>query len=194
MKVKREIRIIGWDDSAFDFSNNTTFIIGVIFRAGVWMDGVIFKEIHIDGFDVTEKIIEAVLETKHYDQLRLIMLSGITFGGFNVADIKEISKETELPVVVIIRNMPDIEAMKRALSKMEGYEIRLKALKNAGKIFPIEINNKIIKKKGIIYYQLYNIKRREAEEIIRLTCVHSLIPEPLRIAHIIGSGLSSVVK
>ena len=191
-KVKQEIRIIGWDDAPFTFRRKYTNIIGVICRAGTWIDGVLFNKIRVDGMDVSEKIIESVKSTGHFDQLRVIMLSGITFAGFNIADIERIYNETGMPVIVIIRDMPDMESIKRALARFEDFEERWRLIENAGEVFSVRIKNRIIKKEGVVYYQKCGISNKNVEEIINLTSVHSLTPEPLRLAHIIGSGLKKV--
>ena len=110
MFIKREIRILGWDDAPFEKgSSGKVMLVGTVFRGGSSLDGVLRTEIKIDGLDATEKIISAVQKTKHKD-LRVIMLGGITFGGFNFVDIKELRKKTGLPVLVVIRKKTDITA------------------------------------------------------------------------------------
>ncbi|NIO44111.1 MAG: DUF99 family protein, partial [Candidatus Aenigmarchaeota archaeon] len=92
--IKKEIRIVAWDDGPFKFkSKGKDILVGVIFRGGQFIDGLLKTEIEIDGLDATKKIIEKVLKTKHKD-LRIIMLDGITFAGFNTVDIKEIYEKT----------------------------------------------------------------------------------------------------
>ncbi len=46
-----------------------------------------------------------------------------------------------------------------------------------------------LEKNKNIYYQFKGLKQKEAEEIIRLSCTRSLIPEPLRVAHLMASAL-----
>ena len=46
-----------------------------------------------------------------------------------------------------------------------------------------------IEKNKSLYYQFIGLQRSEAEEIIRLSCTRSLIPEPLRVAHMIASAM-----
>ena len=55
---------------------------------------------------------------------------------------------------------------------------------NAGKIKVCELKN--LKK---AYYQTIGLEDEEAEDIIRLSSTRSLQPEPLRVAHIIASGI-----
>ena len=57
-------------------------------------------------------------------------------------------------------------------------------LYHTGKIYKIEI-----KKNKSLYYQFIGLRKDEAERVIRLSCTRSLIPEPLRVAHLIASAI-----
>jgi len=138
-------------------------------------------EIEIDGEDATERIIEKILKTRHKD-LRVTMLDGITFAGFNTVDIKEIYEKTHLPVIVVNRKKPNIEKFTETLKRMPNANKRIEAVKNAGPIYWTSIKNKRI------CFQCYGIKNKDAEDIIRTTSTMSLIPEPLRAAHLIANG------
>lgn len=180
--IKKEIRILAWDDGPFEFkSKGKDILVGVIFRGGQFLDGLLKTEVEIDGLDATEKIIEKVLKTRHKD-LRVIMLDGITFAGFNTVDIKEIYEKTKLPVIAINRNKPDLKQFISTLEKLPEPEKRLKAVENAGSFYWVSIKDKRI------CFQCSGIKKEDAEEIIKTTTTMSLIPEPLRVAHLIATG------
>ena len=183
--LKPEIRILGFDDAAFTpRSRELVPVIGVIFRGGIFLDGLLKTEVLVDGNDATEKIIKLVNSTRHKQQLKVIMFDGITLAGFNTVDVKRIFEETKLPIIVINRKMPNLTKVKRALKKFEDFEDRWKAVENAGKIKECYIKD--FKK---IYYQNIGIDDSMAREVIKLSCTRSYIPEPLRIAHIIAAGI-----
>ncbi|NIO20349.1 MAG: DUF99 family protein, partial [Candidatus Aenigmarchaeota archaeon] len=184
----REIRIIGWDDTPFTFKDRETTLIGVVCRGGVQIDGVIRTKIKVDGTDVTERLAKAVNESKHKEQLRLIMLDGITFGGFNIVDIERLHKKTKLPVIVIIRDSPNMQSIEKSLSKFKDSETRWGLIEKAGKVKKFEVKNKVLKGRKTIYYQNKGIDDYTCEKIINLTAIHSVTPEPVRIAHLIASG------
>ena len=118
--VKKEIRILGVDDSPFDkFKDKKTALIGVVFRGGIYLEGVLKKEVEVDGDDATSGIIEMVKSTRHRGHLRVLMLSGITFGGLNIVDIENLNRETALPVIIVTRRLPDLSAMKKAISRVK---------------------------------------------------------------------------
>src|SRR3989338_8772357 len=80
---------IPYADGPFESkSKGKTVLIGVVFRGGSFMDGLLKSEIEIDGEDAEDTIVKITNKTKHKDQLRVIMLDGITFGGFNTVDRK----------------------------------------------------------------------------------------------------------
>ena len=110
------------------------------------------------------------------------MLDGITFGGFNVVDIQQIFQKTQIPVIVIMRKQPDLLKIRNALQNFSNWEERWKRIQKAGKI-------KIIQNKELIYIQTSGISWEDAEEIVKLATTRSAIPEPIRAAHIIASGL-----
>lgn len=179
-KVKKEIRILGLDDGNFKKSQKNVIVVGVIFRGKESIDGVLSFYVKKDGNDSTLKIIKAIKSTKHRKQLRVIMINGIAFAGFNVINIRKIYKETGIPVIVVIRKMPNLEKIKKALSKFEDGEKRWRIIKMAGKIY----------KSGKIYYQVAGISFKKAKEVIENSILRGLIPEPLRVAHLIATGIS----
>ena len=88
--IKPEIRVLGVDDGAFTpHVKGQVPVIGVVFRGGYWLDGVMHTRIAVDGFDATERIASMIMGSSHYKQLRVVMLNGVTFAGFNVVDVKE---------------------------------------------------------------------------------------------------------
>jgi len=104
--IKSEIRVLGVDDGVFiPHNKGYADVVGVVFRGGYWLDGVMRTEVEVDGLDATEKIASMVMTSPHYQQLRIIMLNGITFAGFNIVDIKELYSKTELPVIAITRRI-----------------------------------------------------------------------------------------
>ncbi len=181
--LKPEIRIIGFDDAPFDKEDKTVRIFGTIFRGGTWLDGLLSTKIKVDGDDATTKIISAVNNSRHKKQLRVIMLDGTTFGGFNVVDLGELSEKTGKAVIAISRAMPDFENIKKALENVGNGAEKWALIKKAGRPFRCRIKNRSI------YYQTSGINRKDAERIIHLASTRSLIPEPLRAAHIIASGV-----
>jgi len=181
--VKPEIRVLGIDDSAL--INEKIMIVGTVFRGGDWMDGVLRSEITRDGRDATGVISRMAKESKHYGQLRVIMLDGVTYGGFNVVDIVKLHEETGIPVIVIMRSYPDFDKIRAALKHFPDGEERWEIIEKAGKIEKVVTKDR----ENPVYIQKKGIGIKSAEKIVRLTSIRSNIPEPLRVAHLIATGI-----
>lgn len=181
--IKQEIRILGVDDSPFpSHTTDEVMLVGTVFRAGTWLDGVLSTYIHGDGTDATEKISEMVKNSRNLDQLGVIMLDGITFGGFNIVNIRQIFESTGIPVIVIMRKFPNFERIKKALKRFDDWEDRWANVIEAGEVYSVD-------RPEPVYIQIHGIEREDAEDIVRLSTTRSSIPEPLRVAHIIAAGI-----
>lgn len=178
--MKREIRVVGIDDASFDkFRDRQVLVIGTFFRGGDFIDGILSAKAKVDGNDSTAKISRMINRSKFRPQLQAIFLDGIAVGGFNVVDVRALSRKTKLPVIVVIRKYPDFRKIKAALTKLKMKD-KIKLIESAGK--PIKL--------GRIYVQLTGITPERAKRMLDLTCTHSYLPEPIRIAHLIGQGIA----
>jgi len=183
--IKPEIRVLGIDDGKFiPQTKGSVLIVGVVFRGGCSIDGVMHTRIKIDGLDATEKLALMINNSPHYNQLSLVMLNGITFGGFNVVDLKKLHLATKLPILALAHDKPDLNGIHEALKNLPKAEERWGMILEAGKI------HAIINKGTTIYLETAGISFDDSEKIIILTSTRSSLPEPLRVAHLIASGVS----
>ncbi len=187
--IKPEIRVLGVDDGIFKpHTKGFVPVVGVVFRGGYWLDGVMHVKVRIDGFEATRKIASMIMSSPHYKQLRVIMLNGVTIAGFNVVDIKKLSLDTGLPVITVTRDKPNFDEIHNALKKLPRSEERWKAILNAGELYEVSLHGG----KSKIYMQISGISTEDARKILQLTSTRSYIPEALRVAHLIASGLSTI--
>jgi uncharacterized protein len=183
--IKSEIRVIGIDDGKFTpHTEGTVIVVGVVFRGGCSIDGVMHTNIPIDGLDATEQFASMINASPHRGQLRLVMLNGITFAGFNIVDIKKLNQETKLPVLAVTQERPNLDAIYKALTNLPKIEERWKKILAAGEVHEV-INNGTK-----IYIELAGLSLRDAQKIVAITSTRSSLPEPLRVAHLIASGIS----
>ncbi|MBN2487446.1 MAG: DUF99 family protein [Methanosarcinaceae archaeon] len=181
--IKQEIRVLGIDDSAL--ISDTIMIVGAFFRGGDWLDGVMRSEITRDGMDGTDVIIKMVKASKHYGQIRVIMLDGITYGGFNPIDIVRLNDETGIPVIVVMRACPDLEKIEAAVKHLSQPEERLRIIYRAGRIVRVVTKDD----SNPVYIQWTGIDKDDARKIVKLTATRSNVPEPIRVAHLIATGI-----
>jgi endonuclease V-like protein UPF0215 family len=185
--IKREIRIVGVDDGVFvPHTKGLADVVGVVFRGGYWLDGVMKTEVVVDGIDATEKIAGMITSSPHYAQIRIIMLNGVTFAGFNVVDIKKLSESTGLPVIAVARVKPDFKDIRKALAHLPDGEKRWRIIENESVLVGVRSR----RGEEPIFVQVAGMGIEDAERIVKETSTRSNIPEPLRVAHLIASGLS----
>ena len=183
MVIKKQIRILGVDDGPFRFDQDKTLVIGVVMRGNGYLEGVLKREIEVDGKDSTDVILDMIKKTRHRDQIRVIMLDGIALGGFNIVDIDRLYKECEIPVITITREKPNFDMILKTLQmKFSDWRERWNMVKD-NKIYEIETPH------NPIYISCKGVSVEEAKEIIKISTIRGAIPEPIRIAHIIASGV-----
>jgi endonuclease V-like protein UPF0215 family len=184
--IKPEIRVLGVDDGVFPpRTEGVADVVGVVYRGGYWFEGVMRTEITIDGLDATEKIADMIKSSPYYAELRVVFLDGVTFAGFNVVDITALFNKIKLPIIAVVQKKPNMEEIRSALENLPDFEIRWRAIENAGKIMGVETR----RGENPVYMHTTGILRMDAEEIMKMTSVRSNIPEALRVAHITASGL-----
>jgi endonuclease V-like protein UPF0215 family len=186
--VKPEIRVLGVDDGVFTpHVKGDALIVGVVFRGGYWLDGVMHTRVKVDGLDATRKIASMITGSPHHKQLRVIMLNGVTFAGFNVVDIRKLNAETRLPVIAVTRDRPNFEEIQRALENLPYSERRWRAIQGTGELFEVCTRGKSSR----VYMQIAGVSEEDAEKILQVTSTRSSIPEALRVAHLVASGISA---
>ena len=179
---------IGFDDARFNLKSHskTTDLIGIVCQ-GVRMVSMVKKEITIDGSDATEILIE--LAKRNEKHIQYILTDTITFGGFNIIDLDEIYRRINKPIVAITERKVDLKAVKKAIVKNfpNRYKGKLQNIVNAGNLYEtfVETAGGISK----IYFHSKGIQFSEVESLLQKVCVDSKMPEPVRLAHIIGNAL-----
>jgi len=186
--IKPEIRVLGVDDGVFiPHVKGFAPIIGVVFRGGYWLDGVMHTKVEVDGLDATRKIASMIVDSPHHKQLRVIMLNGVTCAGFNVIDLKKLNAKTKLPVIAVTREKPNFAEIHEALKNLPNREERWAAVRGTGELFEVHTRSK----RARVYMQICGICEEDARKILQVASTRSDIPEPLRVAHLIASGISA---
>lgn len=186
---KPQIRILGVDDAPFVKGRGRALVIGTVFRGGEYMDGLLSTHVEVDGLDSTKILIDWINKSRNKDQLSVILTDGIALGGFNIIDIQKLSQRTNLPVIIVIRDMPNFKKISKALDHLPNKKKRLELIAKAGPVHELEVNHRELREGKKIYFQFAGASESYARRVLNLSIKHGLIPEPIRIAHIIGQGL-----
>ena len=182
--VKSEIRLLGIDDSPFSFNDKYANIIGVVMRGGSYIEGVLKEQVSVDGEDATYICLNMIENTRHKEQIKAVLLDGVALGGFNVVDIEELNLSTGLPVITVTRDEPDFEKIKQALiKKFPDWEERWDIL-TKGDLHKVKTSH------NPIFVKCSGISLEETKEIIKLSTIRGVVPEPIRVAHLIASGVT----
>ena len=108
------------------------------------------------------------------------MLQGIALAGFNVVDLAALRRLAGLPVLVVARHAPDLEAIRDALlSHVPGGARKWALVEAAGPMEPC----------AGVFVQRAGLSLDEAADVLRRTALHGRIPEPLRAAHLVAGGV-----
>lgn len=180
--MKDQARVLGIDDAPFSFSDGKVPIIGALVRPPGYLEAVMRSAVSVDGDDATAKVREMVSGSRYREQVKLILIDGIAFGGFNLVDIRDLSEGLNVPVATVTRDRPDLFLLKAALQKhFSDWEGRWELL-GREPLTPIATDH------SPIYVSCAGIGIEELKASIRSCTVQGAIPEPLRMAHLIATA------
>lgn len=183
--VKEHIRVMGIDDAPFQFRDNKTLVAAVVVRTPSYVESVLSTEVDVDGTDSTEKLLDLIGRSRHRDQLKVIMLDGAALGGFNVIDVELLFSKCSIPIITITRDLPDFDSIKDALKKhFEDWQNRWELISRGNLIEVKTLHTPI-------YIKITGISESLARELIKLTTIRGVLPEPIRLAHLIASGIAT---
>jgi endonuclease V-like protein UPF0215 family len=173
--------VVGFDDAPFDPSRaDPVKVVGAVY-AGHRLDGVLVGQVQRDGLDATDGLRELVAGSRFRQHIRLLMLQGIAFGGFNVVDAVGLGEGLGIPVLVVARSRPDMEAVRQALLQHVSHGARKwKLIERLGPMEPT----------GKVFVQRVGLTRATAARTVEYFTLHGHMPEPLRVAHLIAGALT----
>ena len=184
MKTQRWARrlsnVIGFDDAPFTRgSAGRVALIGCV-CSGPRLDIVVRDTVERDGDDATE-VMARLVRDKSLTHVRAVMMQGITVAGFNVVDINRLAERLEVPVLVVTRKRPRMELIFKAVMKIPDWEKKRALMEAAGAPEAC----------GELWVQRAGLTLDEAARMLERTTQHGVIPEPLRLAHIIAGGTTT---
>ena len=184
---QHDLTVVGVDDGSFPISratNRRALLLAVLLKGTrIWRVRV--GTIEVDGSDA-RTVLESLVSVFRFD---LVMLSGITFGGFNVIDITRMARELKKPIIAISGDRPDNRAVRQALKDhFPDWASRWRCVRSAGKLYSC----KPLKDESKLYFEVKGATPDVARRIIMQTSVISRLPEPIRVARLMAKGVSSL--
>ena len=180
----RLLRIVGVDDGPFSARRRglaKTILVAVLLEGPKIID-LRVGTIEVDGVDA-HRILLSLLNTLSYN---VVMLSGVSFGGFNLVDIKELAGRTGKPVIAVIRERPNNKAVQDALREhFEDWRSRWRVVENAGRLYSC----KPVAEEPRLYFEVRGASPVFARRVIASASFISRLPEAVRVAGIVAKGL-----
>ncbi len=162
-------RVVGIDDGFFRRGRDKNApLIGVIMKGPV-VDEIRITTIEVDGSDIYEGFDRILSRFKG-----IAILYGTIFGGSMVVSLPYFYERYNTPVMAVLDQPPRIERVEKAIKRY-----------NPSFIENLRISFERI---GKIYASWYGISKTDVEKVLEMYTISSKIPEPVRIAHLIGRG------
>ena len=183
MTMKAKSRFLGIDDAPFHFSDDSVPVVGVVVQAPSYIEGILTTLAEVDGHDATERIASMVSRSRYRAGLAMILIDGTAVGGFNVVDVDSLHEKVDRPIVTVTRRKPDLGAIETALRRrFDDWEDRLRLMRRH-RIEAIRV------RQGTLWISYVGTDREAVQQALRLTIIRGVLPEPLRIAHLIAAGI-----
>lgn len=179
--MKDKIKTTAIDDGQFNREKDKeTKLIATTTQGPIYIEDVKSTNITVNGLDSTKKIIQMIQNSGQIQQSKAILTNGTTAAGFNLINLKKINKETNKPVIAVLKKKPNREKVDKALQNTEKEKKRRKIIDK----------NPSYREHGEIYYSAVGIENKETEELLDKLIYRGNYPEPLRISHLIASGVT----
>lgn len=172
--------VVGFDDAPRRAKKESVCVVGAVYSRRRLV-GVLSVPVTPDGDDATSQLIACLVSSKYLSQLHAILLQGITFAGFNVVDIWALHRATGRSVVTVMRRRPDMQAIHAALlANVTHGAHKWHLIQSAGPV----------RHGAGVYLQVAGIPFVQAEALVRSFQYNGLMPEPLRVAHLVAAGVT----
>ena len=179
----QKMRVVGIEDGSFKKGVTKRALIAAVLFKGLDIEDVKLAKIEVDGLDATEKVVKILNEW----EFEVVMLSGVSFAGFNIIDPTVLLKKFGKTIIIISRTKPDNKAVKRALrAHFRDWRTRWGVFEKLGPIRKV----KTVTRENPLYFENLGVDAHWAKHFIKALAVCGRVPEPLRVARLIARGLS----
>ncbi|MEM2739416.1 MAG: hypothetical protein QXQ29_01260 [Candidatus Bathyarchaeia archaeon] len=93
---KREVRVLGL---TYRIYGNYGFILGVVFRGRLWLDGILYRKFKI-RCDILDELISMLDESPHKGQMRVIAIDSSLYSMLGSRGIEMLHTKFKLPIIV----------------------------------------------------------------------------------------------
>jgi endonuclease V-like protein UPF0215 family len=172
--------VLGVDDAPFDKHQPFPVpIVGVAMEGPDVIESVAVGEFPVDGEGATEYLASWIRGLRARPMLQAVILGGITIAGLGVVDLTALADRLGLPVLAVTRRNPAGSDLADAL-RAAGLAHRLAVLERTPRAYGIGNG---------LYLAHAGASRVDAERLVAATLSKAKLPEPLRVAHLVGQAI-----
>lgn len=190
MTRTQKLLTIGVEDGSFPASRERkqhfkTLLVATLFQE-LQLRDIKLRGIVVDGTDATDTLLSIINSLKQKPDI--ILLAGISYGGFNFIDPFKIQDDANLPSIIVTTEKPNNKDVQTALQHhFPDWEIRWNVYNRLTNFQPIQANPK----ENPIFMETVGLSAVVGKRILtRLTRIGRM-PEPIRTARMIARGLTS---
>ena len=172
--------LLGVDDAPFDKDRDASVpIVGVMAEGAGLVEAVAVTRFAVDGEEATDFLAAWIGGLRCAPALHGVVLGGVTIAGLAVIDLRRLAERLALPVMAVNRRDPSDPALAAALAAA-GLSARIAVLAASPRPWPLAPG---------VFVTHAGAERWEVERLLRAARGKSRLPEPLRLAHLIGAAL-----
>lgn len=172
--------VLGIDDSPFiKGRTHEVPVVGVMMEGNHLVEGIAISSFPVDGAGATEYLSDWIRKLRWHASLQAIVLGGITIAGLGIVDITLLAQLTGVPVISVTRNDTAKSELKAALL----------AAGLTDRVAVLDYTPAAFQHRSGIFVAFAGTEKGRAEQIVSATLLKASLPEPLRIAHLIGTAL-----
>ncbi|MGH7516851.1 MAG: DUF99 family protein [Gemmatimonadales bacterium] len=174
--------VLGVDDAPFIKRVDATVpVVGVLMEGADLVETVAVTTFPVDGDDATGFLAGWIGELRCRPSVQAVVLGGITIAGLGLVDLEALATRLRRPVLAVTRHDPGASELRQALVAA-GFEARLPMLERCPPARRLRAG---------LYVSAAGITDGDAAVLIESTLGKARMPEPLRVAHLIGRALVS---
>ncbi len=182
MNLIHRPHVLGIDDGPFDkWKDAEAPVVGVMMEGHDLVEAVAISRFPVDGKEATEFLAGWIRDLRFRSGLHAVVLGGVTIAGLGIVDIDELSVALSLPVIVVNRHDPSDHRVAVAL-RAAGLEERIATLERIPTAWKLADG---------VFVTHAGTDRDKAAGFVRATTAKSSLPEPLRLAHLVGAALAT---
>ena len=172
--------VLGVDDAPFEKRQQAPVpIVAVMMEGADLVESVAVSSFAVDGDDATGFLAAWLGGLRSLASVQAVLLGGITMAGLGVVDVAQLARRLDTPVLVATRREPSDAQLAEALSAA-GLEQRIPIVERSPRATRV-VDGLFVAQAGTT--------EDEAAHLVRATLRKANLPEPLRVAHLVGRAL-----